>query len=65
MFFKRGEKYFRQHPALNALTHACGGIGIGILITYPFAGLHPVRWGVFFIVLSVLGHLYAGTTKGK
>lgn len=55
---KKAEKYMKQHTAYNGLIHGLGGIGIGILITYPFIGSHPVRWGVFFLVLSLLGHLY-------
>lgn len=63
--FKNAEEYFRKYPIFNSLTHAVGGIGIGILITYPFVGLHPIRWGLVFLVLSVLGHLYAATAKRK
>ncbi len=62
---KNAEKYFRQHPMYNSTIHAIGGIGIGILITYPFVGAHPVRWGVALLILSLLGHLYPLTLKGK
>ena len=55
---KSTEKYFKAHPAYNASVHALGGLGVGILITYPFIGPHPLRWGIIFLGLSVLGHLY-------
>ncbi len=60
---KKAMKYFSKHTEINALVHATGGIGVGILIASPFANPHPVRWAVFFIVLSVLGHLYAFVAK--
>ncbi len=62
-FFKKTEKYFKQHPAYNATAHFLGGLGIGILITYPFIGSHPVRWGVLFIALAILAHLYPTLKK--
>lgn len=54
-------KYFRQHEMFNSLTHVLAGIGIGILITYPFAGSHPVRWALVFLALGVGGHIWAMT----
>lgn len=59
------EKYFKNHPAYNSIVHVIGGIGIGILITYPFIGDHPVRWGVAFVIVSILGHLYPIFLKKK
>lgn len=59
------EKYFKNHPAFNAFVHVLGGIGIGILITYPLIGTHPVRWGIILLALSVLGHLYPTILKKK
>ncbi len=55
-YFKRAEKYFSKHFYMNALIHTAIGIGIGILVTYPLVGEHPVRWGVALIVVGVLGH---------
>ena len=52
-------KYFGKHPSFNSLVHLLGGIGIGFLLTYPVAGNHPVRWGLAFLDLSVLGHVWA------
>ncbi len=60
---KQAEKYFRTHPLYNAVVHVIGGIGIGILITYPFVGSHPLRWGAILLLLSLLGHLYPSTIK--
>ncbi len=56
----RAMKYFGKYPNYNALIHVIGGIGIGFLLTYPLAGSHPIRWGVAFIILSIVGHWWAG-----
>ncbi|HVZ58243.1 MAG TPA: hypothetical protein VG935_00610 [Patescibacteria group bacterium] len=48
----------KKHPAYNASVHAIGGIGLGVLITYPFVGQHPVRVGVAFIIVAIIGHIY-------
>lgn len=55
---KKLSKYFSQHPYYNSATHVLIGIGIGILITYPLVTTHPLRWGLGFLVLGLLGHLY-------
>jgi hypothetical protein len=55
--------YFKKHILYALLVNVIGGIGIGILITYPFAGIHPVRWGVAFLVISLLGYLYTWFAK--
>ncbi len=55
---KKALSYFKKHPEYNALVHGLGGIAIGILITSPFINPHPVRWGLIFAGLSILGHLY-------
>ncbi len=60
---KRIQKYFSKHVTLNSLTHAVGGVGIGIALTHPVFDPHPMRWAAAFIVLSLLGHLYAYKTK--
>lgn len=56
---KKGLDFMKKHPAYNAMTHAVGGIGIGILIAHPIAGIHPIRFGVAFLIVSALGHIYA------
>lgn len=60
-YYKQIEKYMSKNPLFNGCVHLLGGIGIGILITYPFVGDHPVRWGVAFLLASVVGHLWAAT----
>jgi hypothetical protein len=50
--------FAKKNPVYVAVIHAIGGIGIGILIASPVASVHPVRWGVAFIIISLLGHLY-------
>lgn len=60
---KTMEKYFSKNAGYNAVVHAVLGVGIGILLTYPVVGAHPVRWGVALIVIGLLGHVYAGMQK--
>lgn len=62
-FMEKATVYFKKHPAYNSTVHALGGIGIGIIIASPVAGIHPVRIGVTFLILSFLGHLYALSAK--
>ncbi|MCL5784384.1 MAG: hypothetical protein M1142_03460 [Patescibacteria group bacterium] len=42
----------------NSTVHFLIGLGVGILITYPLIGAHPVRWGIIFLAIGILGHLY-------
>lgn len=51
-------KFLGAHAEYNAFIHVISGIGIGILITYPLVGPHPIRWAVVFLTIGVLGHLY-------
>lgn len=59
---KKAMTFMKKHPAYNASVHAIGGIGIGILIASPIAGIHPVRWGIAFLIVSLLGHIYTWFT---
>jgi len=52
-------KYFGKRPFYNAVVHTILGVGIGFLLTYTVAGVHPVRWGVAFLVIAFIGHLQA------
>jgi len=61
--YKKIEQYLKNHAVYNASVHVLIGIGVGMLLTYPLAGAHPVRWGIVFIVLGILGHLYPLTKK--
>lgn len=54
-------KYFEKHPTYNSAVHVVSGVGLGIMITYPFVGEHPVRWALAFVILGFVGHLYALT----
>ena len=56
--YKKIVSYLSRHPSYNGATHLILGVGVGILITYPFIQTHPVRWGVALIVIGLLGHLY-------
>ncbi len=53
-------KYLSNHIEYNSFVHMIGGVGIGILITYPLVGTHPIRWAVAMLLISILGHMYAG-----
>ncbi|MBI2404820.1 hypothetical protein HYV22_01420 [Candidatus Gottesmanbacteria bacterium] len=57
---RRAINYFSKYPNYNALVHLVAGMGLGFILTYPLAGTHPVRWGVAFVALSVVGHWWAG-----
>jgi hypothetical protein len=56
---KKAVAYLKKHPVYSSTVHAIGGIGIGILIASPVAGIHPVRWGIALLIVSLLGHAYA------
>lgn len=56
---KKAILFFKKHMLYTSIVHAIGGVGVGILISHPFAGVHPVRWGVGLIIVAILGHLYA------
>ncbi len=59
--YKRMLKYFGKNPNFSSWVHFFGGVGVGFLLTYPLAGSHPVRWGVAFVAISILGHIWAAT----
>lgn len=60
---KQMEKYFAKHVWYGHLIHVMTGIGIGIIVSGPFAGEHPVRWGVAFLAVGILGHVAAWMDK--
>ncbi len=55
---KKITKYFQQHVYYNSGVHMLAGIGIGILITYPLVGSHPLRWGITLLLISLVAHFY-------
>lgn len=58
-YMKKVLAFVKKHPAYIGAIHAIGGVGVGILIASTLAGAHPVRWGIAFIIVSLIGHLYA------
>jgi hypothetical protein len=60
-YCKATMKYFEKHAGFNGLTHISLGVGIGALLTYPVAGVHPVRFGLVFLILGIIGHVWAAT----
>lgn len=56
-------QYFSKHPLYNGLVHMLIGVGLGALLTYPYLGTHPIRWGVALIAIGLLAHLYPLTAK--
>lgn len=52
------DSYFKKNPYLNSVTHIAVGMGIGVLVTYPLVGSHPVRWGLALLALGLAGHVY-------
>ena len=59
------DSYLYKNPMYNALTHLFAGMGLGILLIHPLLGGHTVRWGLIFLSLGVLGHLYPLLSKAK
>lgn len=55
---KKALAYFKSHPVYNGAIHLIAGVGVGILVTYPLVGSHPIRWGVVLLVVGIAGHLY-------
>jgi hypothetical protein len=61
--WKKLENYFKKNPTYNSVVHLIIGIGVGILVTYPYVGAHPLRWGVLFLVVGLVLHLYPWWSK--
>lgn len=60
---KKVEKYFSRHIYQNSFFHVMVGIGFGILLTHDFFDPHPLRYGVGFLLIGALGHVFAYTNK--
>jgi len=58
-YSKASQRYFSKHVDFSGIVHICVGIGIGALITYPIAGSHPVRFSVTFLIIGILGYIWA------
>lgn len=61
--YKKMSQYFSKHPLYNGVTHMLIGVGLGALLTYPYFGAHPIRWGIALIALGLLAHFYPLTLK--
>lgn len=55
VWFRRTYAYFKNHTAVTNFMHIAAGLGIGFLI----AGGDLLTWGVLFLLLSIVGHIYA------
>ena len=62
-YIKATMNYFGKHVEYNSAVNILLGIGIGALLTYPIAGAHPVRFGLVFLILGILGHVWAATQR--
>ena len=60
---KKAMRFMKKHPTYTASIHAIGGVGIGMLIASPLAGVYPFRFGIVFIIIAALGHIYAWVAK--
>lgn len=56
--FKKLEKYYTRHVWYAKAVYVLTGVGLGVLITYPLIGEHPLRWGTLLLVLGLFGSLY-------
>lgn len=62
---RRLETYFDKNPMYNAVVHLLAGMGLGILLVHPLLGGHTIRWGLTFLALGILGHLYPLLSKSR
>ncbi len=60
--YEKMQKYMAAHPVYNSAVHVLIGLGVGILITYPFID-HPVRLGGALLALGLAGHIYPFVAK--
>lgn len=60
--YKKIKKYLVAHPMYNSAVHVLAGMGIGILVTYPYID-HPMKVGGLLLALGIAGHLYPLTVK--
>lgn len=56
--YRQFDKYFAKHVTYNSIVHLIIGIGVGLLITHPLADPHPVRWGLVFLSVGIVAHMY-------
>ena len=58
---KRNYTYFKQNTAITNLMHITFGLGLGLVL----ASENLFGLGMTFIILSLLGHVYAFIEGGK
>ncbi len=58
-----GSGYFDSIVMYAGAIYMIIGIGVGILLTYPVIGTHPLRWGFALIALGVLALVYRSGSK--
>jgi len=56
---KKISRYFSKHVFVNSFVHIVIGAGLGVLLTHGIFDPHPVRFGIIFLVLGVVGYIYA------
>ncbi|HLD04453.1 MAG TPA: hypothetical protein VJG90_01925 [Candidatus Nanoarchaeia archaeon] len=49
--------YFKKHTAFTDFIHVLLGLGLGFII----AGGTLLNWGLLFLAIGLLGHIYAFT----
>ncbi len=63
------KKLLKSCDTKNCPVCCCGigsfiiGIGVGALLTYPFFGTHPVKWGIALIAVGLIIALYSKMGK--
>lgn len=58
---RRDYAYFKQNTAITNLMHVAFGLGLGLVL----ASENLFGVGIIFIILSLLGHVYAFMKGGK
>ena len=52
---KRLYSYFKEHTGFTDLIHVSVGLGLAFLIV----GNNFLIWGIVFLTIGILGHIYA------
>lgn len=58
---ERNYSYFKQNTAITNLIHVTFGLGLGLAL----ANENLFRLGMIFIIMSLLGHVYAFIKGGN
>ena len=65
---KNKQSFSANKSAQNAVNlkmaaHILLGLGLGVLLTYPIVGAHPLRWGIVFLTLGIIAYAYPQMAK--